>query len=409
MRVPKLGPKKIGKYQYWSTKANGGAYFGRVDLVTRQEALAKFYMHLAENKPEPEVVQEPIEAEGSLTLARVIQEFIDGLRMQKLDPKSIERKKTEVNFFASYRYQGRLLAQMDPWEIDAAILRDYLDTTRKPKLKKGAAKIDPNQAIWRGLSDQSVLHAETAIRHMFRYAEKFIKEMKGHYPFNGVKRTIVIAEPKTESCLLAKAEIKGIVEASGLDVHQFKGQGAEYIIKKFGAGKLKKAKDDFSALIRTYLGTGARTGEFYNLKVSAVNRITKTIAVRDHKNAAKGKTRIIHLNPETNRIIQKQCERKGPDDFLFLKENGKPWNKESVHDRFRTVKGIANALGYDVRPEITIYYFRDYWISKAVMSGVPIASVARMAGNSVAVIEKNYLAFASGHFQSELAKVDLSF
>jgi len=45
-----------------------------------------------------------------------------------------------------------------------------------------------------------------------------------------------------------------------------------------------------------------------------------------------------------------------------------------------------NGRSATVRGEITIYSFRDLWISEAMMAGNDIATVAKMAGTGVSMI-----------------------
>jgi hypothetical protein len=78
-----------------------------------------------------------------------------------------------------------------------------------------------------------------------------------------------------------------------------------------------------------------------------------------------------------------------------------------VFDRFKRVKEVAaeQKIG-KVRDEITIYNFRDLWISEALMAGNDLATVARMAGTSVAMIERVYGHFRVQHLQETQAKVE---
>ena len=63
----------------------------------------------------------------------------------------------------------------------------------------------------------------------------------------------------------------------------------------------------------------------------------------------------------------------------------------NIAERFQTVRKRAG-----VRGTITIYSFRHLWISEMLMAGVDVLLVARMAGTSVAMIERVY-----GHFRNQ--------
>ncbi len=72
-------------------------------------------------------------------------------------------------------------------------------------------------------------------------------------------------------------------------------------------------------------------------------------------------------------------------------------------NRLRDVEALRFGT---VRDHITIYDFRHLWISDALMMGVDVMTVARMAGTSVAMIEKVYGHFRNDHLQEAQAKID---
>ena len=90
-----------------------------------------------------------------------------------------------------------------------------------------------------------------------------------------------------------------------------------------------------------------------------------------------------------------------PDDSVFTQSNGSPWNKDRLNERFSKVRERAG-----VRTEITIYSFRDLWISEALMAGNDIATVAKMAGTSIKMIEQVYGHFRNEHFEQAQRKLD---
>ncbi len=53
-----------------------------------------------------------------------------------------------------------------------------------------------------------------------------------------------------------------------------------------------------------------------------------------------------------------------------------------------------------------IYSFRHLWISEMLMAGVDVLLVARMAGTSVAMIERVYGHFRNQSYQEAQAKLD---
>jgi integrase len=59
-----------------------------------------------------------------------------------------------------------------------------------------------------------------------------------------------------------------------------------------------------------------------------------------------------------------------------------------------------------VRASITLYSFRHLWISEMLMAGVDVLLVARMAGTSVAMIDRVYGHFRNQSYQEAQARLD---
>ena len=59
-----------------------------------------------------------------------------------------------------------------------------------------------------------------------------------------------------------------------------------------------------------------------------------------------------------------------------------------------------------VRDVITIYDFRHLWISEALMAKNDIATVAKMAGTSIRMVEKVYGHFRNEHFVEAQQRLD---
>jgi len=59
-----------------------------------------------------------------------------------------------------------------------------------------------------------------------------------------------------------------------------------------------------------------------------------------------------------------------------------------------------------IRDDITICSFRDLWISEILMAGNDVSTVARMAGTSIAMIERVYGHFRNEHLPEAQSKLD---
>jgi integrase len=156
-------------------------------------------------------------------------------------------------------------------------------------------------------------------------------------------------------------------------------------------------------IIRLYHGTGARTHELLEALVGDFQPDARTIVLGCHKRSRTMRApmpRTITLNADTRAILERRCRRRDAGENIIVNRKGllPRWQ---MARRFNTVKRRAG-----VRPSITIYSFRHLWISVLLMAGVDILSVARMAGTSVAMIERVYGHFRNESYQEAQARLD---
>jgi hypothetical protein len=116
--------------------------------------------------------------------------------------------------------------------------------------------------------------------------------------------------------------------------------------------------------------------------------------------------RHIDLNDEALEILDRLCKGRDPDEVIFRRLSGKPWTKKTLNKRLHSVQRIAAALGTTFHKEATIYDFRDLWISDSLMARTDVATVARMAGTSIAMIDKVYGHFRADHFAEAQRRLD---
>lgn len=111
-------------------------------------------------------------------------------------------------------------------------------------------------------------------------------------------------------------------------------------------------------------------------------------AYRTKPKTRDGEERTIHLDPdtiETLRIWQKQQEEErsqwgedydNPDQLVFTKENGEPWDPHYVYHRF--VRSVA-ALGF---PPVALHLLRHIAASLLIAAGIDIAVISKRLGHS---------------------------
>ena len=110
--------------------------------------------------------------------------------------------------------------------------------------------------------------------------------------------------------------------------------------------------------------------------------------------------RRITLSGEALGIVQKLCEGRKPDAPIFTDPKGRAWDRCTLDMRFKHVRRRAK-----VREDVTIYSFRHLWISEALMAGIDPATVSKMAGTSIAMIEKVYGHYRNDHFADAQKKL----
>ena len=107
------------------------------------------------------------------------------------------------------------------------------------------------------------------------------------------------------------------------------------------------------------------------------------------------------MNDKALSIVSRLCEGQPADAHIFARPSGRPWNRNILSHRFQAIRERAA-----VRESITIYSFRHLWISEMLMAGVDVLLVARMAGTSVAMIERVYGHFRNQSYQEAQARLD---
>jgi integrase len=98
------------------------------------------------------------------------------------------------------------------------------------------------------------------------------------------------------------------------------------------------------------------------------------------------KYRNVPLTPDTYAFLKKQTRFKGPNDYLFTDENGKPWDSTTWRRPMEKARAAAG-----LNPKTSVYTLRRSVITYMIVHGqIDVLTVARLAGTSVEYINKNY-------------------
>jgi integrase len=385
-RQPKLRKKKIGRSVYWFTKAGGDTYFGNTLEVPYSEAKKQFSQHL-----QSLVEEHQGNKVKQLTAGDWMDLFLDWVQKHRSD-RTYNTRRSHCNRFAAFKVRGSRIAEVPAGKVRGSDLEAWL------------AQLEAE-----GQADQTRRHAQTSIKHVWNWATKYPSPTPylspTFRPFSSVERIYVSPKALTENDLIADEEIASLFAAAEVDLDVF---------HRFGP-KQPRAQDQnpylpFRDMLRCYYWTGARTDELAQCRVGDVLFRTSQVILGKHKRSKTQRTptiRHITLNSEALAVFRHHCEGKESEDFIFVNSDQRPFARKRLAERFNRVKEVAAKQGLGkVRDEITIYSFRDLWISEAMMAGNDIATVARMAGTSVAMIERVYGHFRNQHLQDAQGRID---
>jgi len=106
-----------------------------------------------------------------------------------------------------------------------------------------------------------------------------------------------------------------------------------------------------------------------------------------------GKPRRIQLPQEAAQLLAKQAKNKLPGAPLFMRANGKAWDKDSWKRPIATAVTAA-----ELPADATAYTLRHSTITDLVSAGLPLLTIAQISGTSAEMIERHY-----GHLGSDAA------
>ena len=138
-----------------------------------------------------------------------------------------------------------------------------------------------------------------------------------------------------------------------------------------------------------------RPGAIAALTVGDFDKRTHELSIGKDKT---GKPRRIQVSERAAALFSEQTEAKLPAARIFVRANGKPWDKNSWK------LPIAAAVKDAGLPEgTTAYTLRHSTITDLVQAGLPLLTIAQISGTSAEMIERHY-----GHLASDAAVAALS-
>ncbi|MDF1671141.1 MAG: tyrosine-type recombinase/integrase [Roseovarius sp.] len=159
-------------------------------------------------------------------------------------------------------------------------------------------------------------------------------------------------------------------------------------------GQRRKLVDKTSAeaapFVRALCLLPLRPGALAALTAGDFDRRTAELTIGKDKT---GKPRRIQLPAESAQLLTAQATNKLPAAPLFMRSNGKAWDKDSWK---LPIAAAAAAAG--LPNATTAYTLRHSTITDLVSAGLPLLTIAQISGTSAEMIERHY-----GHLASDAA------
>jgi len=143
---------------------------------------------------------------------------------------------------------------------------------------------------------------------------------------------------------------------------------------------------EFRDLMTFLFLTGCRPCEARTMTAADCDLDRRIVVLKQHKTArATGRDRVIVLTDAAFDLVSRLVltHRTGP---IFRNEIGNPWNRNSINCAIRRLREKTGA-----DHELIAYAFRHLFVTDALEAGVPIATVAALAGHSsTAMVARTY-------------------
>jgi len=158
---------------------------------------------------------------------------------------------------------------------------------------------------------------------------------------------------------------------------------------------LAAAGAEGAAFLRALCLLPLRPGAMAALSAGDFDKRTRVLVIGHDKNGAQ---RCITLPENTAAFFGEQAKGKLPGAPLFRRDNGERWDRNTWGDALDRA-----AAGAKLPSGTCAYTLRHSTITDLVTEGLPLLTVARLSGTSVAMIERHY-----GHLVGEGAEAALA-
>lgn len=168
-----------------------------------------------------------------------------------------------------------------------------------------------------------------------------------------------------------------------------------YLEREQRRALLEAAEGPVRDLIECVALTGCRPGDPSLCLRSDYDGRTASVRFR-----SKDHDRKIPLSPAATALFDRLAKGKLPKAHLFTQDGKKVWTPT---DWSELVRDAAARAGLPAG--VTLYTLRHCWITDAIVGGMDLLTVAKLAGTSLAMIEKHYGHLVQGAARDKLAQV----
>ena len=163
-----------------------------------------------------------------------------------------------------------------------------------------------------------------------------------------------------------------------------------YLDRKQRKDLLAKIDDEAAPFVRALCLLPLRPGAMAALTTGDFDKRTSELTIGKDKT---GRPRRIQLPVEAAGLMAEQAKNKLPSAPLFMRSNGKAWDKDSWK---LPIAAAVKAAGLPAGT--TAYTLRHSTITDLVSAGLPLLTIAQISGTSAEMIERHY-----GHLASDAA------
>lgn len=168
-----------------------------------------------------------------------------------------------------------------------------------------------------------------------------------------------------------------------------------YLEREQRRALLEAAEGPVRDLIECVALTGCRPGDPSLCLRSDYDGRTASVRFR-----SKDHDRKIPLSPAATALFDRLAKGKLPKAHLFTQDGKKVWTPTEWSELVRDAAARAG-----LPAGVTLYTLRHCWITDAIVGGMDLLTVAKLAGTSLAMIEKHYGHLVQGAARDKLAQV----